>query len=66
MTGSLRSRVEVREGSSGFGFRRQLLVLLGPVLYDLFGAPHIVFCVACVVCWCAHKAVYPRLSSLKG
>ena len=69
-----RSRVEVWEGSSRLGFRWQLLVLLGSLLYDLFGAAHVVFRGVRVACWSAHvsllvnalgRVVYPRRSSLK-
>ena len=54
------SGIEVWEWSGGFGFRRQLLVLFGSLLYDLFGASHVVFRLVYVVCWCAHACVYPR------
>lgn len=69
------SRIEVWEWSGWFGFQWQFLVLIGSLLYYLFGAPHVVFRAVRAVRWCAHlgpstnairRAVYPRRSDLKG
>jgi hypothetical protein len=61
--GDERSRVEIWEGSGGFGFGRQLLVLVGSLLYDFLGTSHVVFGLVHVVCWCAHTSEYPQQRS---